>query len=54
VKTDTSNISFAAGAQRGGQGGNNAPGAESLGVAIKCQQARKYFLQYSTFTPKRT
>ena len=44
------------GATRGGQGGNNSPGAKSLwghriteGGAEKSQQCHKYFLQYSKF-----
>jgi len=37
----------------GGQGGHNSPGAELLRVAEESQQCRKYFLQYSTFAPRR-
>jgi len=42
------------GAYRGGQGGHNDPGAESLENAEKSLKCRKCFLQYSTFAPKRS
>jgi len=50
---DQKSVSSLSRAQQGRKGGNNSPGAESLGSTEKVQQCRMNILQYSAFTPKR-